>query len=261
MTAGSSGARLARRAQGALHGAQVAVLERLPGVVEEALQIGVVSAVLLHGATVPRRGYASPPCAHRCPLHRHPRDARIATKPGKRRRAVAITVLGTRGGSSVRSPPIGRCPCASRDALPTAASSSTATHQPTPDRRLAAGSWATGGRSRRATGTSSWTTATFGAPARRRRRQQSPASWMTEPDDDLDHPAGEVARRRAPRRRRVARARRQSRVRGGSPARAGAAHSGAGAALDAEAAAGYSGAGAGPVPARQRARMVRARAV
>ena len=55
ITAGSSGGRLASRAQRPLHGPQVAVLERLPGVVEQAFQLRVRCAVLGHGATVPRR--------------------------------------------------------------------------------------------------------------------------------------------------------------------------------------------------------------
>ena len=50
------GGGFSRRAQRALHGAQVAVLERLPGVVEEALQFGVVSGLVGHAATVLRAG-------------------------------------------------------------------------------------------------------------------------------------------------------------------------------------------------------------
>ena len=46
---------LPRRAQGPPHGAQVAVLQCVPGVVEEALQFGVQTSVVVHGATVPRR--------------------------------------------------------------------------------------------------------------------------------------------------------------------------------------------------------------
>jgi len=49
------GVQVARRAQGPPHGAQVAVLQCVPGVVEEALQFGVQTSVVVHGATVPRR--------------------------------------------------------------------------------------------------------------------------------------------------------------------------------------------------------------
>ena len=53
------GGGFSRRAQRALHGAQVAVFERLPGVVEEALQFGIVCGLVGHGATVPRAGTAA----------------------------------------------------------------------------------------------------------------------------------------------------------------------------------------------------------
>ena len=53
--------RLARRAHRAFGGAQVAVLERLPGVVDEPFQLRVECLVLGHAATVPRRAAAAPP--------------------------------------------------------------------------------------------------------------------------------------------------------------------------------------------------------